>query len=136
MGVFPPTSLSESRHIFAPSVVHMVDAGVRGANMQGRLSGMNQYLARQGQFLNRRTNDLQTGLATMSTGGAQAAANQNARIQAQIQNNIATNQAMGQVGGAMMSVGMAGMCAGGGAGSGAGAGGFGGPYGPSKPTGV
>ena len=101
----------------------MVDSGTRQANMQGRLSGMNQYLARQGQFLNRRTNDLQTGLATMSTGGAQAAANQNARIQAQIQNNIATSQAMGQVGGAMMSVGMAGMSmAGGGAGSGAGAG--------------
>lgn len=92
----------------------MIDAGVKGANMQGRLGGLNEYMARQGQFLNRRTNDLQTGLATMSTGGAQAAQNQNARIQAQINNNIATNQAMGQVGGSMMGLGMAGVQATGG----------------------
>ena len=101
----------------------MVDAGTRQANAQGRLGGMNQYLARQGQFLNRRTNDLQTGLATMSTGGAQAVQNQNARIQAQIQNNIATNQAMGQIGGSLMGLGMGAASAGLGAGGAAAAGG-------------
>jgi hypothetical protein len=102
----------------------MVDAGVMGGRMQGRLDGLNQYLARKGQFLTRRTNDLQTGLATMSTGGAQAAQNQNDRIQAQIKNNIAANQAMGQIGGSLMSVGMMGMSAAGGgtAGQGSGAG--------------
>lgn len=91
-----------------------IDSGVRQANLQGRMGGLNEYMARQGQFLNRRTNDLQTGLATMSTGGVQAAQNQNARIQAQVNNNIATNQAVGQVGGSMMGVGLAGLGAAGG----------------------
>lgn len=107
-----------------------LDAGVRAANMQGRLGGMNQYLARQGQFLNRRTGDLQTGLGIMSMGGAQAQQAQQARIQAQINSNIATSQAMSSIGGSiaglgsgMMSAGMngGGFSAGGGAGEGAGA---------------
>ena len=92
----------------------MVDAGVQQANMQGRLGGLNQYLARQGQFLNRRTNDLQTGLATMTTGGAQAAENQSARIQAQVQNNLATSQAMSSLGGSMVGAGTGMVSAGGG----------------------
>lgn len=86
-----------------------LDSALQGAQLQGRIGGMNQAMARQGQFLGRRTNDLQTGLGGMTSGGAQAAANQNARIQAQIQNNIAANQAMGQLGGALTSVGMAGV---------------------------
>lgn len=102
----------------------IIDSGVRQANLQGRLGGLNEYIARQGQFLNRRTNDLQTGMATMSTGGAQAAQNQNARIQAQVNNNIATNQAMGQIGGSLMSVGMMGLGAAGKAGGAGGAPGY------------
>ena len=97
-----------------------LDSGLRAAGVQGRLGGLNQYLARQGQFLGRRTNDLNTGLTTMTTGGAMAAQNQMATRQAQIQNNIARNQAMGQIGGALTSVGMAGMGAAGGFGGAAG----------------
>ena len=96
-----------------------LDSALRGANLQGRVGGLNQYMARQGQFLGRRTNDLQAGLGGMTSGGQQAAQNQNARIQAQIQNNIAANQAMGQIGGMMTSVGMAGMGSFGGAAGGA-----------------
>lgn len=91
-----------------------LDAGVRQANLQGRLGGLNQYLARQGQFLGRRTNDLQTGMAGMTAGGAQGMQNQNARINAQVQNNIATSQAMSSVGGSMMGAGMGMVSAGGG----------------------
>ena len=82
-----------------------LDSGLRAAGVQGRLGGLNQYLARQGQFLGRRTNDLNTGLSTMTTGGAMAAQNQMATRQAQIQNNIAANQAMGQVGGSLVGLG-------------------------------
>lgn len=99
-----------------------LDSGVRQANVQGRLGGLNQYLARQGQFLARRTNDLKTGMDTMTVGAAQAAANQNARIQAQVQSNIAANQAMGQLGGALTSFGM-GMAGGIGGGAGGASGG-------------
>lgn len=86
--------------------------GAQAANVQGRLGGMNQYLARQGQFLGRRTGDLQAGLGAMTSGGAMAAQNQAMARQAQIQNNIAANQAMGQLGGTMVGIGMSGVSAG------------------------
>jgi len=94
-----------------------MDAAYRGAEIGGRLGGINTYMGRMGQFLDRRTNTLKTGLTGMTTGGAQAAQNQQARIQAQIRNNIAANQAMGQLGGALTSVGMAGVGAAGGLGA-------------------
>lgn len=82
-----------------------VDARVKQANAQGRLSGLGQYVARQGQFLDRRTNDLKTGMDTMSLGAAQAAQNQAARIQSQIQNNAARSAAMSQLGGSVAGMG-------------------------------
>lgn len=86
--------------------------GLQAANVQGRIGGLNNYLARQGQFLGRRTNDLEVGLGTMTSGGAMAAQNQAATRQMQIQNNIAANQAMGQIGGTMVGLGMSGVSAG------------------------
>lgn len=101
-----------------------LDSGLRAAEAQGRIGGLNQYLARQGQFLGRRTNDLNAGLGAMTSGGAMAAQNQMATRQAQIQNNIAANQAMGQIGGTMVGIGMGGVSAGLGAGGAAGAPGY------------
>lgn len=107
-----------------------IDAGILQANAQGRLGGLNQHLARTGQFLGRRVEDLNTGLGMMTSGGVQSQQNKQNRISAQVQNNIAANQAMGQLGGSLMGVGMSGLSAAGG--TGAGAGGFGGPYGPNR----
>ena len=87
----------------------MLDAGMRQANMQGRLGGLNQYLARNQQFLGRRVDDLNEGLGMMTSGGAQAQQNKQNRISAQVANNVAANQAAGQIGGSLMSVGMMGM---------------------------
>ena len=87
----------------------MLDAGMRQANMQGRLGGLNQYLAKSQQFLGRRVDDLNEGLGMMTSGGAQAQQNKQNRISAQVANNVAANQAAGQIGGSLMSVGMMGM---------------------------
>ena len=75
-------------------------AGIREANVMGRLGGLNQYMARSGQFLTRRARDLDKGLGAMVTGGAQSAQNQMLTIQNQMANNAATAQAMGGLGGA------------------------------------
>lgn len=107
-----------------------IGAGVQQANLQGRIGGLNQYIARQGQFLDRRSKDLDAGLGAMTSGGTQAMQNQANRINTQVQNNIATSQAMSSLGGSLMGVGMGALSLG--AGGGAGAGGFGGPYGPNK----
>lgn len=83
-----------------------LDSGVRQANVQGRMGGLNQYIARNGQFLARRSRDLDAGLGAMITGGAQSAQNQMMNIQQQMANNAATSQAMGGLGGSMAGAGM------------------------------
>jgi hypothetical protein len=114
-----------------------VDATLRRAQAQGRLSYLNEYGQRRtqrGQALDQQTqrvggfrdqalsrfgdyqDRINTGLNLVTGGGQQAADNQNTRINAQIQNNMASNQAMGQLGGSMMSLGMAGVKASGGLG--------------------
>ena len=86
-----------------------MDSAIQSANMQGRMGGLNQYMARTGQFLGRRSQDLNEGLNMMTSGGAQAQQNKQNRIAAQTANNVAANQAAGQIGGSLMSVGMMGM---------------------------
>lgn len=103
-----------------------INKGLTGAAVQGRLGALNNYVSRTGQFLDRRTTDLNSGLAGMTSGGQQAADAQANRIQAQLASKIAANQSMGQMGGALMSVGMAGM---------GGFGGSGGSSGSAKPSG-
>ena len=83
----------------------MLNAGLQQANMQGRLGGMNQYLAKNQQFLGRRVDDLNEGLGMMTSGGAQAQQNKQNRISAQVANNVAANQAAGQIGGSLMAAG-------------------------------
>lgn len=100
-----------------------LNKGLTDSAVQGRLGAVNNYLTRTSQFLDRRTNDLNSGLGGMTTGGQQAADAQANRIQAQLTNKIAANQAMGQLGGTLTSVGMSGM------------GGFGGSSGGAKPSG-
>lgn len=93
-------------------------ADVATAKAGGRVVSISDYLARSGQFIDRKTQDLGTGMNMVQTGGDAAASRQAARIGAQVQNNIATNEAMGQIGGALTSVGMSGMGMAGGAGGG------------------
>ena len=83
-----------------------VNNATMDSNVQGRVNGLNKYLGRTEQFLNRRTADLKAGLGAMTSGGQQAADAQAQRINAQIQNKAAANAAMGQIGGSLMSVGM------------------------------
>lgn len=85
-----------------------LNRGLTTASVQGRLGALNNYMTRTGQFLDRRTADLKSGLAGMTSGGQQAADAQAARIQGQVANKIAANQSMGQIGGMLTSVGMAG----------------------------
>ena len=91
-----------------------LDAGIRQANLQGRIGGLNQYIARNNQFLDRRAKDLDAGLGAMTSGGQQAMQNQNARINAQVQNNIAASQAMSSIGGTMVGMGSGMVTSGGG----------------------
>lgn len=107
-----------------------LESGLTSAQAQGRLSGLQTYMGRSGQYLDRMTDDLNTGMGLMETGATQAAGRQADRINAQVQNNVARNQAMGQIGGALTSVGM-GMGSMGSAMGGVGAAGAGGSAGPS-----
>jgi hypothetical protein len=85
-----------------------VNNATMDSNVQGRIGGLNKYLGRTEQFLNRKTTDLKVGLGAMTSGGQQAADAQAQRINAQIQNKAAANAAMGQLGGTLASVGMSG----------------------------
>lgn len=91
-------------------------ADVATARAGGRVVPISDYLARSGQFIDRKTQDLDTGMNLVQGGADAAASRQAARIGAQVQNNIATNKAMGQIGGALTSIGMSGMSMAGGAG--------------------
>lgn len=89
---------------------------VTKAKASGRITAIQDYLARSGQYVDRKSNDLETGMGLVQSGGDAAASRQAARIGAQVQRNIGTNQAIGQLGGSMMSLGMSGLSAASGAG--------------------
>lgn len=93
-----------------------LDSDVTKAKVGGRLSALQEYLARSGQYVDRKSQDLETGMGLVQSGGDAAASRQAARIGAQVQRNIGTNQAVGQIGGSLMSLGMSGLSAAGGAG--------------------
>lgn len=107
-----------------------LNSGLRSANAAGRLGAVQSATGRAGQYLDRMTGDVQTGMGLMEQAAGQAANRQADRINAQVQNNMARNQAMGQLGGAMLNMGMSGLgaasAAGGVMGGGASAGGAGG----------
>lgn len=86
-----------------------IGADVTTAKAGGRVGAIGDYLTRSGQFVDRKTQDLGTGMSLVQGGADAAASRQAARIGAQVQNNIATNKAMGQIGGALTSIGMSGM---------------------------
>lgn len=90
-------------------------SGLTEANARGRMSALQGYMGRSGQYLDRMTGDLNTGMSLMEQGATQSADRQASRINAQVSNNMARNQAMGQLGGSLTSVGMMGMSMAGGA---------------------
>lgn len=108
-----------------------LDSGLTEANARGRMGALQGYMGRSGQYLDRMTNDLNTGMGLMESGATNAANRQAARINAQVSNNMARNQAMGQLGGSLIGLGMGGMNFAGGMGA---AGGVAGVAGAASPT--
>ena len=104
-----------------------LESGLTEANARGRMGALQGYMGRSGQYLDRMTNDLNTGMGLMESGATNAANRQAARINAQVSNNMARNQAMGQLGGSLIGLGMGGMNFGGGLGGIGSAGGAAGP---------
>lgn len=94
-----------------------LESGLTEANARGRMGALQGYMGRSGQYLDRMTNDLNTGMGLMESGATNAANRQASRINAQVSNNMARNQAMGQLGGSLTSIGMMGMNFGGGMGA-------------------
>jgi hypothetical protein len=88
-----------------------LDSGLYGANVGGRLTGLNKYVTGTNQFLGRRAGDLNAGLSAMTSGGQQSAQAQADRISAQIGRNVATSSAMSGLGNTMIGAasGIAGM---------------------------
>lgn len=95
-------------------VNNAIDSAISEANLNGRLGGIDQYIARTNALLDRRLADYSEGLKGMNLGADQAATNQNNRINAQIQGNIARSSAMSSIGGSMVGMGSGMMSAGGG----------------------
>lgn len=83
-----------------------LNRGLYGADVSGRMAGLNQYLTSTNQYLGRKAGTLGSGLNAMTTGGQQAAQAQADRINAQIAQNVATTSAMSGLGNTMMGVGM------------------------------
>lgn len=86
-----------------------LNRGLYGAEVAGRLGGLNNYTANTEQFLGRRVGDLNSGLSTMTTGGQVAAQAQADRIGAQIQRNLAISSAVSGIGNSLIGAGMGGM---------------------------
>lgn len=96
--------------------------GLQEAKAGGRLGTLQNYLGRSGQYLDRMTGDVNTGMGLMEKAAGSAAERQGQRINAQVLDNQGRNQAIGQLGGSLVSLGMSGAGALGGGSGGAGAG--------------
>lgn len=79
-----------------------LNRGLYGAEVAGRLGALNSYTNDMSQYLGRKTGDLNSGLAAMTSGGAQAAQAQADRINAQVQRNVAMSSAMSGLGNTMI----------------------------------
>lgn len=87
----------------------MLDAAKREGATRGGNEALRGYIGRRGQYLERLTGDVDTGMNLMEQGAQSAQQRQAERINAQVNQNLARGQAMGQIGGALTSVGMAGL---------------------------
>ena len=87
----------------------MLDAAKREGATRGGNEALRGYIGRRGQYLERLTGDVETGMNLMEQGAQSAQQRQAERINAQVNQNLARGQAVGQIGGALTSVGMAGL---------------------------
>ena len=87
----------------------MLDAAKREGATRGGNEALRGYIGRRGQYLERLTGDVDTGMNLMEQGAQSAQQRQAERINAQVGQNLARGQAIGQMGGALTSVGMAGL---------------------------
>lgn len=80
--------------------------GLYGADVAGRMGGLNEYIGSTNTYLGRKSRDLSTGLGAMTSGGQQAAQAQADRINAQVAQNVATASAMSGLGNTMIGAGV------------------------------